>query len=74
LARQNARHRPGADQPSSSKHDRFDQSTISTTIVAAITSNLRLSACPGTSVFDAVKLGFVRKRRKRLAHWPLFWN
>jgi mRNA interferase MazF len=29
------------------QHDRFNRSTISTTIVAAITSNLRLSAMPG---------------------------
>ncbi len=30
------------------QHDRFNQSTISTTVVAAITSNLRLAALPGS--------------------------
>jgi mRNA interferase MazF len=29
------------------QHDRFNRSTISTTVVAAITSNLRLGAMPG---------------------------
>ena len=29
------------------QHDRFNRSTISTTVVAAITSNLRLAAMPG---------------------------
>ena len=29
------------------QHDRFNRSTISTTVVAAVTSNLRLGAMPG---------------------------
>jgi mRNA interferase MazF len=29
------------------QHDRFNRSTVSTTIVAAVTSNLRLAAMPG---------------------------
>jgi mRNA interferase MazF len=39
---------PGGRRPALVvQHDRFNRSTISTTVVAAITSNLRLAAMPG---------------------------
>ena len=39
---------PGGRRPALVvQHDRFNRSTISTTVVAAITSNLRLASMPG---------------------------
>src|SRR5437870_4642765 len=58
------------------QHDRFNRSAISTTVVAAVTSNLRLSAMPGNvrlrkgeanlsrpSVVNVSQLGTVDKDR-----------
>jgi mRNA interferase MazF len=39
------------------QHDRFNQSTISTTVVAAVTSNLRLAAMPGNVRLRAGEAG-----------------
>ncbi|MCY3777389.1 MAG: type II toxin-antitoxin system PemK/MazF family toxin [Candidatus Aminicenantes bacterium] len=42
------------------QHDRFNRSAISTTVVAAITSNLRLGAMPGNVSLDRGEGGLPR--------------
>lgn len=42
------------------QHDRFNRSAIATTVVAAITSNLRLAAMPGNVRLQRGEAGLVR--------------
>ena len=42
------------------QHDRFNRSAISTTVVAAVTSNLRLGAMPGNVLLDRGEGGLPR--------------
>ncbi len=40
------------------QHDRFNRSAISTTVVAAVTSNLRLGAMPGNDAYGKLNPDF----------------
>lgn len=42
------------------QHDRFNRSAISTTVVAAVTSNLRLAAMPGNVRLESGEAGLGR--------------